>query len=164
MFAHPAPPPRNPRSSTSSHPGTGGTSSRSGGNTPRPGASGKRRAIGTDANPIDMAYYEVLGLQASCTTEEVKKAYRRLAIKLHPDKNRDDPDAEEKVSGFALMCKGTGTLLWCEKGRGSWLGDRLVGCLGALEPNCWLPGESFLTAACRGCGLRRLLELLLVRA
>jgi curved DNA-binding protein CbpA len=50
-----------------------------------------------------MAYYDVLGLPASCTTEEIKKSYRRLAIKLHPDKNRDDPDAEEKVCLLTLL-------------------------------------------------------------
>nr|ODN95982.1 chaperone regulator [Cryptococcus depauperatus CBS 7855] len=61
-----------------------------------------RRGIGTDKNPIDMAYYDVLGLDSQCTTEEVKKAYRRLAIKFHPDKNRDDPDAEEKFKQISI--------------------------------------------------------------
>jgi len=55
----------------------------------------------------EMDYYELLQVTKSATATEIKKAYRKLAIKYHPDKNPNDKEAEEK---FKLINEAYGVL------------------------------------------------------
>lgn len=57
--------------------------------------------MATIATVVDTTYYDVLGIKPDATEVEIKKAYRKMAILHHPDKNPDDPQAHEK---FQAVC------------------------------------------------------------
>ena len=42
-------------------------------------------------------YYQLLGVEREASDEEIKKAYRRLVLTYHPDRNKDNPDCEEII-------------------------------------------------------------------
>ncbi|KAL9708991.1 DnaJ-like protein [Leucoagaricus gongylophorus] len=62
----------------------------------------KFRQIGTQDRPLETGYYDILNVPITATTDDIKKAYRRLAIKHHPDKNPDDPEAEDRFKQIAI--------------------------------------------------------------
>ena len=69
-------------------------------------------------------FYDLLGVKPSASDSELKKAYRKLAMKFHPDKNPDNPHAAEKVSFIYLIAVVTYTR--CDKKE-----------TGLYQPRCW---------------------------
>ena len=51
--------------------------------------------------PTQRDYYEILSVERNADGEEIKRAYRRLAMKYHPDRNPGDPEAEAKFKEAA---------------------------------------------------------------
>ena len=60
------------------------------------------------------SYYDLLGVAATATDQEIKQAYRKLAIKYHPDKNSDD-DEEIAEANFKTICEAYEVLADTEK-------------------------------------------------
>ncbi len=78
-------------------------------------------------------YYEVLGIARTASVDEIKKAYRKLAVKYHPDKNPGDAEAEEK---FKEAAEAYGVLSDEEKrGRYDRYGHQGMSGMGGFDPN-----------------------------
>ncbi len=78
-------------------------------------------------------YYEVLGISRTATLDEIKKAYRRMALQYHPDKNPGDPEAEEM---FKEAAEAYGVLSDDEKrARYDRYGHGGVGGMGGFDPS-----------------------------
>jgi molecular chaperone DnaJ len=78
-------------------------------------------------------YYEVLGLERGASLDQIKKAYRQLALKYHPDKNPGNPGAEEK---FKEAAEAYGVLSDEEKrARYDRYGHPGVAGMGGFDPN-----------------------------
>ena len=77
--------------------------------------------------------YEILGVKRDATREEIKKAYRKLARELHPDRNKDNKNAEErfkKVSAaYAVLSDNEKKKLYDEYG--------VDGLRDGFDPNMW---------------------------
>jgi molecular chaperone DnaJ len=78
-------------------------------------------------------YYEILGVTRTAAVNEIKKAYRRLAVKFHPDKNPGDAEAEEK---FKEAAEAFGVLSDEEKrARYDRYGHQGMSGMGGFDPN-----------------------------
>ncbi|KAF8335414.1 X-domain of DnaJ-containing-domain-containing protein [Cantharellus anzutake] len=63
----------------------------------------KGRKIGTNERPLETRYYDLLGVPINATDEEIKKAYRRQAIKNHPDKGGSEEVFKEIAMAYQVL-------------------------------------------------------------
>ena len=68
-----------------------------------------RALIDRDAMPMAATkrdFYEVLGVVREASADEIKKAYRQMALKFHPDRNPGDEEATEAIQGSGGSVRG----------------------------------------------------------
>lgn len=62
-------------------------------------------------------FYKILGVSKSASIKDIKKAYRKLALQLHPDRNPDDPKAQDKFADLGAAYEVSLKLLLCSRYR-----------------------------------------------
>ena len=58
----------------------------------------------------DRDFYDILGVQKNASDDEIKKSYRKLAMKYHPDRNKDDKEAEKNAFAITPVPGGVGPM------------------------------------------------------
>src|ERR1019366_1588537 len=122
-------------------------------------------------------YYKLLDLPRNASEADIKKAYRRLAMKFHPDRNPDDPEAEHKFKeakeAYEVLVDSQKRAAYDQFGhagvqggsRGGFsAGDAFGDIFGEMFGDIFSGGQRGRSQVFRGADLRYELELALERA
>ncbi|GAO46094.1 hypothetical protein G7K_0336-t1 [Saitoella complicata NRRL Y-17804] len=67
----------------------------------------KARKFGTQTDPLDRTYYDLLKVDVTATEEEIKKSYRKLAVKMHPDKGGSEEEFAKLSEAYTTLADST---------------------------------------------------------